>query len=39
MNFREMPEMYLTYGYFIVIIVAIMIVTGTVLLFKRKGWF
>lgn len=39
MNFQEMPEIYWTYGYLIVIIVAIMMIVGAVLLFRKKGWF
>ena len=39
MNFREMPEIYSAYGYIVVILAAIMIILGSVLLFKRKGWF
>jgi magnesium transporter len=39
MNFREMPEIYWTYGYLIVILIAIMMISGTILLFRKKGWF
>jgi magnesium transporter len=38
MNFQVMPEINFPYGYLIVIIMAIAIVTATILLFKRKRW-
>ncbi len=38
MNFGNMPEMGWTYGYATIIIVAVTLITATVLLFKRKGW-
>ena len=38
MNFRDMPEIYSQYGYLIVIVVALFLVVGTVLLFKRRRW-
>lgn len=37
MNFQEMPELHWTNGYLIVIFLAAIIVTGTVLLFRKKG--
>ncbi|HEY4674795.1 MAG TPA: magnesium/cobalt transporter CorA [Candidatus Bathyarchaeia archaeon] len=38
MNFENMPEIYWTYGYAIVALVATALVIGTVLLFKKKRW-
>jgi magnesium transporter len=38
MNFREMPEIYWAYGYLTFILIAIGLMTTTVLLFRRKGW-
>jgi len=38
MNFREMPEIYSPYGYLLVGLVALFIVVGAVMLFKRKRW-
>jgi magnesium transporter len=38
MNFHDMPEIYWAYGYLAVILIAVGLITGTVLLFKRKGW-
>ncbi len=38
MNFREMPEIYSPYGYLLVGLMALFIVIGTILLFKRKRW-
>ncbi len=38
MNFREMPEIYSPYGYLLVGLVALFIITGSVMLFKRKRW-
>jgi magnesium transporter len=38
MNFHIMPEIDWTYGYVTIIVVAIVLITVTVLLFKRKGW-
>jgi magnesium transporter len=38
MNFREMPEIYWAYGYITFILIAIGLMTLTVLLFRRKGW-
>ena len=38
MNFHDMPEIYWAYGYVAVILIAVGLITGTVLLFKRKGW-
>ena len=36
MNFREMPEIYSPYGYLLVGFVALSIIVGTVMLFKKK---
>jgi magnesium transporter len=38
MNFHDMPEIYWAYGYAVVILIAVGLIAGTVLLFKRKGW-
>ena len=38
MNFHEMPEIYWTYGYTTVILIAATLTVGAILLFKRKGW-
>lgn len=38
MNFRDMPEIYWQYGYLLVALVALFIIIGAVLLFKRKRW-
>jgi magnesium transporter len=38
MNFREMPEIYWAYGYLAFILIAVGLMAGTILLFRRKGW-
>jgi magnesium transporter len=38
MNFHVMPEIDWVYGYTAVILVAVGLIAGTILLFKRKGW-
>ena len=38
MNFREMPEIYSPYGYLLVGLVALFIVIGAIMLFRRKHW-
>lgn len=39
MNFENMPELHLSYGYFIVWGVMVLIVIGMLWYFKRKKWF
>ena len=38
MNFNAMPEVYWTYGYFMVILLAVTMITATFLFFRRKRW-
>ncbi|MDO8885310.1 magnesium/cobalt transporter CorA [Candidatus Oleimmundimicrobium sp.] len=38
MNFKNMPELYWTYGYFIVLIVMVSFVFGVFIYFKSKRW-
>jgi magnesium transporter len=38
MNFRDMPELYWAYGYAAIILTAVVVVSATILLFKRKKW-
>jgi len=38
MNFREMPEIYSPYGYLLVVLVALFIIAGSIMLFRRKRW-
>jgi len=38
MNFRHMPEIYWTYGYITVIVIASAIIAVAILMFRRKGW-
>jgi len=38
MNFQNMPEIPWAYGYVAVILVAVALIAGTILLFRRKGW-
>jgi magnesium transporter len=38
MNFRDMPEIYWAYGYLAVILMAVGIISLTILLFRRKRW-
>ena len=39
MNFDNMPELHEPYAYFIIITIAVMIVTFEVYIFKKKRWF
>jgi magnesium transporter len=39
MNFEKMPELHLSYGYPVVLIVMILIAGGMLLGFKIRGWF
>jgi magnesium transporter len=38
MNFREMPEIYSPYGYLVVGLVALFILVGSIMFFRRKRW-
>lgn len=38
MNFHNMPEIPWAYGYVAVILIAVGLIAGTILLFRRKGW-
>jgi magnesium transporter len=38
MNFNAMPEVYWTYGYLMVILLAVTMITATFLFFRRKRW-
>jgi magnesium transporter len=38
MNFKNMPEIHHPFGYFILIIVCVVIVLGEIIYFKKKGW-
>jgi magnesium transporter len=39
MNFKYMPELEYTYGYYIIIGIMVAIALGMVYYFKRKRWF
>lgn len=39
MNFDHMPELHWKNGYYIVLIIMLLIATGMFIWFKRKGWF
>ena len=39
MNFKNMPELGLKYGYMFTAILAVVIVVVEIIIFKRKKWF
>jgi magnesium transporter len=39
MNFQNMPELYMKYGYFMILFIMLLVGLGMYIWFRKKGWF